>query len=256
MPQGTILRPILFSVRLNDIQAVDSDSSTLAKFADDLTLSVLVKGNQDQAPQEVQDIFSWAQENLMTINLTRTKEMVVKGKAERPLPTVSFDIKQEELVNLSVFIFIVILQIGTSKLMPFSASRKAYAYITSVQEIWLWSRLSTPPLPYLIIPIFTYGISKWGVASYGKCLSKTDKFQKRAVRFGFLKEVSPVLSLLEVSGNTLWKSLTTSTEGPLVDLPPSKTRLLRNRGHSYVLPQIRAERFERWFINRYLFNFI
>ena len=29
---------------LIDIQAVDSDSSTLVKFADDLTLSVLVKG--------------------------------------------------------------------------------------------------------------------------------------------------------------------------------------------------------------------
>ena len=49
--------------------------------------------------------------------------------------------------------------------------------------------------------------------------------------------VSPVLSPLEASDNTLWTSITTSTEGPLVDLlPPSKTTLLRNRGHSYVLP--------------------
>ena len=53
MPQGTILGPIPFSVMLNDIEAVDSDSSTLAKFGDDLTISVLVKGIQDQAPQEV-----------------------------------------------------------------------------------------------------------------------------------------------------------------------------------------------------------
>ena len=71
---------------LNDIQAVDSDSSTLVKFADDLTESVLVKGIQDQAPQEVQNILSWTQDNLMTINLTKTKEMVVKGKVEGPLP--------------------------------------------------------------------------------------------------------------------------------------------------------------------------
>ena len=42
----------------------------------------------------------------------------------------------------------------------------------------------------LIILIFSYGISVWGVASYDKHLSKIDKFQKRAVRFGFLKEVS------------------------------------------------------------------
>ena len=97
----------------------------------------------------------------------------------------------------------------------------------------------------------------WDVGSYDKCLSKIDKFQKRAVRFGFLKEVSPVLSVLEASDNKLWKSITTSTEGLLFDLLPlSKTRLLRSRGRSYVvLPQIRTERFERCFINRCLFNF-
>ena len=38
VPQGTIQGPIRFSVMLNDIQAVDSDRSTLVKFADYLTL--------------------------------------------------------------------------------------------------------------------------------------------------------------------------------------------------------------------------
>ena len=65
VPQGTIPGPILFSVMLNDVQAVDSDNSTLIKFADDLTLMVL-------------------------FNLTKTKEMVVKGKVERLVPTVTF----------------------------------------------------------------------------------------------------------------------------------------------------------------------
>ena len=58
------------------------------------------------------------------------------------------------------------------------------------------ARLSTSPQFHtLIIPIFTYGISVWGVASYDTYLSKIDKFQKRTVRFGFLEEFSPVLSL-------------------------------------------------------------
>ena len=88
----------------------------------------------------------------------------------------------------------------------------------------------------------------WDVGTYDKCLFKIDKFQKRVVRFGFLKEVSPVLSVLEALDNKLcrlWKSITASTEGLLVVLLPlSKTRLLRNRGRSYVvLPQIRTERF-------------
>ena len=74
-----------------------------------------------------------------------------------------------------------------------------------------------------------------------KYLSKIDTFQKRAVCFGFLKETTPILRLLEASDNKLWKSVTnsTDTEGPLADLlPPSGTRLPRNRCHSYVLPQI------------------
>ena len=68
---------------LNDVQAVDSDRSTLVKFADDLTLSGLVKGTQDRTPREVENLPSWVQSNftdLMTLNLTETKEMDVKAK--------------------------------------------------------------------------------------------------------------------------------------------------------------------------------
>ena len=36
----------------------------------------------------------------MTINLTKTKEMVVKGKVERSLPSITFDIKQEVFFKL------------------------------------------------------------------------------------------------------------------------------------------------------------
>ena len=85
---------------LNDIQPIDVTRSTLVKFPDDLTLSIMVKGKQDCAPQEVESILSWAEDNLMTINLTKTKEMVVRGKVERPLPSNIFDIKQEPSLKL------------------------------------------------------------------------------------------------------------------------------------------------------------
>ena len=48
--QGTILGPILFSLMLNDIQAVDSDRSTMVKFADDL--SVLIKKPTTKLPKK------------------------------------------------------------------------------------------------------------------------------------------------------------------------------------------------------------
>ena len=59
----------------------------------------------------------------------------------------------------------------------------------------------------LIIPLFTYGISVWGVASYDKYLSKIDKFQKREVGFGLFKEASLILSPLEASDNKLQRAL-------------------------------------------------
>ena len=37
---------------------------------------------------------------MMTISLTKNKELVVKDKVERPLPTVTFDIKQEVFFKL------------------------------------------------------------------------------------------------------------------------------------------------------------
>ena len=89
-----------------------------------------------------------------------------------------------------------------------------------------------------------------------KYLSKIDKFQKRTVRFGDLKEVMPVTKLLENSGKKIWTRITSSTDSPLADLLPHKrTRLLRSRSHAYVLPLLRTEWFER-FMNRCLFNYI
>ena len=134
---------------------------------------------------------------------------------------------------------IVILQTGTSKSMLFSAKRK------SVYTYYEWARSMDNSLDSLdhlfhslIIPLFTYGILVWGVASYDKYLSKIGKFQGRVVRFGFIKGAPPILSLLEpeASDKKLWKSITHSTKGLLADLLPPSNTILPNRGHSYVLP--------------------
>ena len=193
----------------------------------------------------------------MTVNLTKTKKMVVKGKVERPLPTITFDINQEEFLRL----------LGVC---PHSNPRNRDKQIDAVlskagRRIHILRVCKKPGYSLdflqhlfhgLIIPIFTYGISVLSVSSYDKYLSKIDKFRKEQFVSGSLRFWFP-LSLLESSDNKLWKNITTSTEGPLVDLlPPSKTSLLRNRGHSYILYQIRTERFKRCFINRCLFNFI
>ena len=117
------------------------------EFADDLTLSLLVKGIKDQVPQEVQNILSWAQDHLMTINLTKTKEMD------------TFDIKQEEFIQ------------EFRCLVPFLAKQRGI-HVRCICTYYECARkygYSLDSLHHLfhslIIHIFTYGISVWGVAS-------------------------------------------------------------------------------------------
>ena len=159
----------------------------MVKFADDLTLSILVKGIQDQAPLEMQNILSWAQDNLMTINLTKTKEIVVKSKVDRPIPNVTFDIKQVEFRKLLRVYFHSNSTYWDKQIDALLNKAGSHMHILQVCKKYGYSLDSLHHLFHsLIIPIFTYGISLWGVASYDKYLSKIYKFQKRAVSFGFL----------------------------------------------------------------------
>ena len=136
----------------------------------------------------------------MTINLIKTKEMVVRGKVGRPLPSFIFYIKQESsLKHLGVYFhsgptnwyqqFDNLLSKAGRRMHILRVCKK-YGYSLDYLYYLFHS---------LIISLFTYGISVWGTATCDKYLSGIDKFQKRAVRFGFLKEVTPVACLLETS---------------------------------------------------------
>ena len=55
----------------------------------------------------------------------------------------------------------------------------------------------------------------------------------------------------------MFDNLTSNLYNPLQDLlPERRKRLLRKRGHEFILPKVYTERFKNIFLNRCLFKFV
>ena len=84
-PQGCVLSPLLYSRFTHDCMA-RHDSNIIIKFADDTTVVGLITDNDETAyREEVRDLAGWCQNNNLSLNVTKTKEMIVdyrKRKSE------------------------------------------------------------------------------------------------------------------------------------------------------------------------------
>ena len=76
-PQGCVLSPLLCSLYTHDCVATRA-SNTIVKFADDTAVMGLISHGDEMAyREEVTTLEQWCQNNHLSLNISKTKEVIV-----------------------------------------------------------------------------------------------------------------------------------------------------------------------------------
>ncbi len=100
-PQGCVLSPLLYSLYTHD--CVSSHSSTsIVKFADDTVVLGLISNNDETAYLgEVERLTSWCQDNCLSLNVSKTKELIVdfRKRQQRPYTPLMISVWDYKFIN-------------------------------------------------------------------------------------------------------------------------------------------------------------
>ena len=81
--QGSVLSPLLYSLFTHDCMA-KHDSNTIVKVADDTTVVCLITDKDETAyREEVRERAVWCQDNNLSLNVSKTKELILEYRKRR-----------------------------------------------------------------------------------------------------------------------------------------------------------------------------
>ncbi|KAI5090163.1 gastrula zinc finger protein XlCGF28.1-like [Silurus meridionalis] len=181
-PQGCVLSPLLFTLLIHDCAPTHS-SNHIIKFADDTTMVVLISKNDESAyREEVQQLTAWCGANNLSLNVDKTKEMVVDfRRAQSDKSPLIIDGSSVEIVKSTKFLGVHLADNLTWSLNTSSITKKAQ------QRLYFLRRLRKAHLPPPILTMFYRGtiesiLTSCITAWFGNCTISARKTLQKIVR--------------------------------------------------------------------------
>ncbi|KAK3571337.1 hypothetical protein QTP86_007560 [Hemibagrus guttatus] len=181
-PQGCVLSPLLFTLLTHDCAAMHS-SNHIIKFANDTTVVGLISKNDGSAyREEVQRLTAWCKANSLSLNVDKTKEMVVDfRRAQSDHSPLFINESSVEIVKSTKFLGVHLAENLNWLLNTTSISKKAQ------QRLYFLWRLRKAHLPPPILTMFYRGTIKSVLSScitawFGNCTVSDRKTLQRIVR--------------------------------------------------------------------------
>ncbi len=102
-PQGCVLSPLLYSLYTHDCVSSHS-SSSIVKFADDsVVLGLISRNDETTYLDEVERLTSWCQDNCLSLNVSKTKELIVDFRKRQQQPYTPLMISGTPVERVSSF---------------------------------------------------------------------------------------------------------------------------------------------------------
>lgn len=256
--QGSGIGPSLYILMEGDLHPLCCDN-VMFKYADDTNLLVPER-SAVTIQQEFAHVQEWACRNKMTINLSKTKELVF----HRPHPSkhsISPSFSNIELVEDAKLLGVLL-----SHNLSFE-KHLTFVLASCSKRFYLLKNLRDGGMPLcklseifcsLVVSRVSYCVSAWGGFLNAEQTGKINALFKRARRYGFTEHTYDFNGIIESADVELFCRMQREEHCLHNILPPIRHGFseLRNRGHNFVLPLCKYDIYKKSFLPRSLYKFL
>ena len=253
--QGSVSGPYLFIVFLNDLDVTLNSQSCIVKYADDSTIISPVYNNCDISSDLVNQFLGWTNDNAMSCNPSKCKELVIfkKGVYGSSFEPVAGIPKCDQLTILGMTFetncrfssHVKIKLIKANKCLHVLRCLRKEGY--NQQE--LHHLFISPVLPHL-----TYGLSVYGASEAE--LTTVQAFLDRCCKRKFTLDTLDIRKLMKIQDHRIFRKVLSDCNHPIYNLLPEiKDTNYNLRRDTVVKPLVRTTRFMNVFSNRLIFRY-